>query len=199
MGSLALAQNTLTRINSQKNCSNYRMVHQSPQLAKHNLSLNHCSLEKKGGGSERQQNQTEQILTDLNQEPSDAMAAQHFNMTLDELSENNQQRSRGNLSGGPVLSPIDGTSPKFEGGSDGQYTSCEYKNVPPSYPIGVPLGLTDFEESRKCEEECIRVPVSLCVLIMVAYISGGAVLFSLWEDWGFLEGAYFCFVTLSTI
>ncbi|KFM74853.1 Two pore potassium channel protein sup-9, partial [Stegodyphus mimosarum] len=37
------------------------------------------------------------------------------------------------------------------------------------------------------------------MVILVGYISGGAVLFSLWEGWGFLDGSYFCFVTLSTI
>lgn len=98
-----------------------------------------------------------------------------------------------------MLPPIDGSGPKFDGGPGGLYTSRGYQGVPPSYPIGPPLSLTGFEGSRGREEERIAVPIPLCILIMVAYISGGAVLFSLWEDWGFLEGAYFCFVTLSTI
>ena len=34
---------------------------------------------------------------------------------------------------------------------------------------------------------------------MVSYIVGGALLFSEWEGWGYLEGSYFCFITLSTI
>ncbi|XP_055953253.1 potassium channel subfamily K member 17-like [Argiope bruennichi] len=45
----------------------------------------------------------------------------------------------------------------------------------------------------------VSVPITLCMVILVGYISGGAVLFSLWEGWGFLDGSYFCFVTLSTI
>ncbi|XP_064459863.1 TWiK family of potassium channels protein 7-like [Ornithodoros turicata] len=45
----------------------------------------------------------------------------------------------------------------------------------------------------------VSVPITLCFIIMVGYISGGAVLFSLWEGWEFLDGSYFCFVTLSTI
>lgn len=106
----------------------------------------------------------------------------------------------GGVSGVPMLPPLDGSGgPKFDGGAGGLYTPRGYRGVPPSYPIGPPLGLTGFEGSRAREEERIAVPIPLCVLIMVAYISGGAVLFSLWEDWGFLEGAYFCFVTLSTI
>ena len=34
---------------------------------------------------------------------------------------------------------------------------------------------------------------------MVSYICGGAVLFGEWEGWSFLDGSYFCFITLSTI
>lgn len=38
------------------------------------------------------------------------------------------------------------------------------------------------------------------LLIMVAYIFGGAGLFAKWEDnIGFVDGAYFCFITLTTI
>lgn len=31
------------------------------------------------------------------------------------------------------------------------------------------------------------------------FIAGGAVLFSIWEDWNFFDGAYYSFITLSTI
>jgi len=34
---------------------------------------------------------------------------------------------------------------------------------------------------------------------MAGYIMGGALLFSLWEGWNYIEGTYFCFVTLTTI
>lgn len=44
------------------------------------------------------------------------------------------------------------------------------------------------------------VPTYLCLLVMAAYIAGGAWLFSAFEDtWTPLEGAYFCFITLTTI
>lgn len=49
-------------------------------------------------------------------------------------------------------------------------------------------------------KEEIRVPMSVSLIIITSYVFGGAVLFSLWEeDWDYLIGAYFCFVTLSTI
>ncbi|XP_052847730.1 uncharacterized protein LOC128259415 [Drosophila gunungcola] len=43
------------------------------------------------------------------------------------------------------------------------------------------------------------VPIWLCVFLVVSYILGGAVLFAYWENWSFLDSAYFCFITLTTI
>lgn len=43
------------------------------------------------------------------------------------------------------------------------------------------------------------VPIWLGVMLVVVYILGGAVLFSGWEDWDFLDSVYFCFITLTTI
>ena len=45
----------------------------------------------------------------------------------------------------------------------------------------------------------VTVPISLSLAVIVSYICGGALLFSQWEGWGFLDGSYFCFITLSTI
>ncbi|KAK3910468.1 Potassium channel subfamily K member 9 [Frankliniella fusca] len=44
-----------------------------------------------------------------------------------------------------------------------------------------------------------RVPVYLVLLGLAVYICLGAAVFAAWEEWSFLDGAYFCFVTLSTI
>lgn len=43
------------------------------------------------------------------------------------------------------------------------------------------------------------VPIWLCVFLVVSYIIAGAFLFSQWEKWSFLDSAYFCFITLTTI
>ncbi|EDW76975.1 uncharacterized protein Dwil_GK21143 [Drosophila willistoni] len=43
------------------------------------------------------------------------------------------------------------------------------------------------------------VPIWLCVFLVVSYILGGAVLFAAWENWSYLDSAYFCFITLTTI
>ncbi|KAJ8917299.1 hypothetical protein NQ315_002317 [Exocentrus adspersus] len=43
------------------------------------------------------------------------------------------------------------------------------------------------------------VPIWLCVLLVVSYILAGAYLFTYWEGWPYLDAAYFCFITLTTI
>ncbi|KAL1130363.1 hypothetical protein AAG570_013301, partial [Ranatra chinensis] len=39
----------------------------------------------------------------------------------------------------------------------------------------------------------------LYINVFFRYVYGGAVLFGKWENWGLLDGAYFCFISLSTI
>ncbi|XP_064621196.1 uncharacterized protein LOC135484052 isoform X3 [Lineus longissimus] len=55
------------------------------------------------------------------------------------------------------------------------------------------------KETQKPEDEEIRVPILLAVFILAVYMAFGAVLFHLWEGWGYLESSYFCFITFSTI
>lgn len=43
------------------------------------------------------------------------------------------------------------------------------------------------------------VPIWLCVFLVIGYILGGAWFFSQNEKWEFLDAAYFCFITLTTI
>lgn len=44
-----------------------------------------------------------------------------------------------------------------------------------------------------------HVPVSLVLVFLVAYMTLGALMFSLWEGWSFFEALYFVFVSMSTI
>jgi hypothetical protein len=44
-----------------------------------------------------------------------------------------------------------------------------------------------------------RVPVLPVLAFVFGYIMLGATIFSAWENWSFLEGAYFSFITLTTI
>ena len=43
------------------------------------------------------------------------------------------------------------------------------------------------------------IPLTSCVLVLLSYLLSGGAIFSAWEDWTFLDGAYFCFVSLMTI
>lgn len=43
------------------------------------------------------------------------------------------------------------------------------------------------------------VPIYFCFLLVVLYMLSGAFMFYVWEGCSILDGAYFCFVTLSTI
>ncbi|CAG9767968.1 unnamed protein product [Ceutorhynchus assimilis] len=45
----------------------------------------------------------------------------------------------------------------------------------------------------------VRVPVTLCLVIVLAYICSGAMLFHRLENWSLLDGSYFCFTSLGTI
>lgn len=49
------------------------------------------------------------------------------------------------------------------------------------------------------DDEIINVPISLTLVVIAAYVFVGAVLFASWNKWTWIKGAYFSFVTLSTI
>ncbi|XP_015429603.1 PREDICTED: potassium channel subfamily K member 18-like [Dufourea novaeangliae] len=49
------------------------------------------------------------------------------------------------------------------------------------------------------ETNTVRIPISLCLVIMLVYICAGAIMFNRLEGWSLLEGGYFCFTSLGTI
>ncbi len=44
-----------------------------------------------------------------------------------------------------------------------------------------------------------HVPVAATLGVLILYIVAGAVLFSYWEKWSYVDGAYFSFITFTTI
>jgi len=45
----------------------------------------------------------------------------------------------------------------------------------------------------------VTIPVTTCLLLLISYIMLGAAIFSAWDHWTYLDGAYFCFISLMTI
>lgn len=43
------------------------------------------------------------------------------------------------------------------------------------------------------------VPISICIMILICYVTMGAVMFNRLQNWGVLESLYFCFTSLGTI
>jgi hypothetical protein len=52
------------------------------------------------------------------------------------------------------------------------------------------------DDTKAFDYRKITVPISVTLFILSSYVILGATLFSSWEGWTFLEGAYFCFITL---
>ena len=84
-----------------------------------------------------------------------------------------------------VSAAIPNISPD-SGGTDFEFDPFEYE-----------LETGDSEDDLDTKK--VTVPVTICLVIIAGYIFAGAVLFTLWEDWDYLTGSYFCFITLSTI
>jgi len=59
--------------------------------------------------------------------------------------------------------------------------------------------IDEGEDDDHGDDEKVTVPISLCLIILTAYVFAGSILFSSWEGWDYLTGSYFCFITLTTI
>ncbi len=68
----------------------------------------------------------------------------------------------------------------------------------PDYQLGDGVEGDPFLDDQH-DNGRVTVPISICLIIIAAYIFAGAVLFTAWEKWDYLTGSYFCFITLSTI
>ena len=59
--------------------------------------------------------------------------------------------------------------------------------------------VVEFVDNLNVDYRKTTIPISVTFSLLSSYLILGAVLFSEWENWNFLDGAYFCFVTLATI
>jgi hypothetical protein len=70
---------------------------------------------------------------------------------------------------------------------------------PPPPPPPPSTNVVEFVDNFNIDYRKTTIPISVTLSLLTSYLILGAVLFSEWEDWKFLDGAYFCFVTLATI
>lgn len=59
-------------------------------------------------------------------------------------------------------------------------------------------GIFDIENTKKHHNNN-NVPISICIMILLCYVTLGTVLFHKIQPWGILESLYFCFSSLVTI
>lgn len=59
--------------------------------------------------------------------------------------------------------------------------------------------LSEMPDEQPHEHEHDDVPMFICICLVIWYIAFGSIMFTIWEDWSYFTGAYFCFITLSTI
>ncbi|CAG7727831.1 unnamed protein product [Allacma fusca] len=112
------------------------------------------------------------------------------------------------VSGGPCHPSTVATSSRGGAGGNGKHSTPS--KIPllhgESGPDLVDMGMeeephdspmsNDIKVSTNPRE---RVPISLVLAFVVAYLMVGAACFNAWEGWNLLDSAYFCFITLSTI
>jgi potassium channel subfamily K protein len=75
--------------------------------------------------------------------------------------------------------------------------SINTEAAPP--PPSSSANVVEFVDNFNIDYRKQTIPISVTLSLLSSYLILGAVLFSEWENWKFLDGAYFCFVTLATI
>ncbi|CAF0966521.1 unnamed protein product [Adineta steineri] len=64
--------------------------------------------------------------------------------------------------------------------------------------IGIPIMIV-YLTNTKNEAVQHNVPIIVAFGVLVLYIVAGGILFSYWEGWSYVDGAYFSFITFTTI
>ena len=76
-------------------------------------------------------------------------------------------------------------------------TTVTWKGEHEIYPT-IDLTNPEFDDDYDEDEE-MSVPLLVTFFVIPLYLTLGAILFSIWENWSFLDSFYFCFITVTTI
>jgi hypothetical protein len=52
---------------------------------------------------------------------------------------------------------------------------------------------------KSCLSSYVKVPFWVPITLLILYLSAGSLLFAIWEGWSYIDGAYFSFITFTTI
>ncbi|PVD32828.1 hypothetical protein C0Q70_08275 [Pomacea canaliculata] len=100
----------------------------------------------------------------------------------------------------PAARPGQGPEPGLAGGTGSLTDGSNLRCAEEGEVTYVSSDLAEEGEAPSFPAKKVRVPMLVSLLVITLYLLLGAVLFSMWEkDWDYLIGAYFCFITLSTI
>lgn len=55
------------------------------------------------------------------------------------------------------------------------------------------------DSNNMWETNEVTIPISTILIVFFCYIVLGSIFFSWWENWNYMDGSYFCFVSLVTI
>ena len=98
------------------------------------------------------------------------------------------------------LPPSSPTTPTAPVGTAATTTSSNTLQLPSNNLEQPPAtNVVEFVDNLSVDYRKVTIPISVTLSLLSSYLILGAVLFSEWENWKFLDGAYFCFVTLATI
>ena len=121
------------------------------------------------------------------------------------LNETHQILSRKSLSFDEHIHPLP-PPPNYEESTVPEITSLPtitWKSTNDSYSTksisSFPPNSNLEDDDALYEDEQMNVPLLVTVFVIPLYLTLGAVLFNIWENWGFLNSFYFCFTTLTTI
>ena len=76
----------------------------------------------------------------------------------------------------------------------------KYLQTPSTLKQSRPICRKEEEEEKEVvgfTKNLYTIAGAICFLGV--FLSGGAILFTLWEEWNFFEAFYFCFITMTTI